>query len=521
MDLGLLKAMKGVIQTDFLVKREEIDTLEKLIATTATWLKPRAHVDLDEFKTGTTKVKDDKEVTTIFIEGEKVRKFGLRFEHDDKERKNFRWQTTVCFQEPYNEPENIGVSIRLSNGFTTSGLQTSRYDITKPNLIGRIISNFHAHDSLRISTDGLSIHDHGDLEAAARWIEHPKRQMPIIYMSEEFRTGRTVIPVAPLARNLAGLAIVLNEDEPRGRMSSYLSEENQLKLACYNGSIRIYWPMGDGSSGVHHRYWTPFQIKEFESKLSRISFSNFLLKIIADQSLSRKPILTFSDLELENQRNEILELSIDTDYEQIVGMYSKENERLKSRIEELELEGRETVSRTIFLENRVSELEERLSEFEDVTEQSEDEKQLTSVDEALRRFQNKNPKNVIVLSKAKSGAKNYLFEDPEMIYRALNWLNTTYIQIRTGKIQEPNIDENARRLIGMGYSGGQTQTTMGRCKQDYFADYKGQSIPLEEHLKFGTSRDPRKSIRIGFYYDKDAEVVVLGYIGQHQKNSKT
>ena len=41
------------------------------------------------------------------------------------------------------------------------------------------------------------------------------------------------------------------------------------------------------------------------------------------------------------------------------------------------------------------------------------------------------------------------------------------------------------------------------------------------HIKKGTSREARYSIRVGFHYDEESEKLVIGYIGQHQTTANS
>ena len=44
---------------------------------------------------------------------------------------------------------------------------------------------------------------------------------------------------------------------------------------------------------------------------------------------------------------------------------------------------------------------------------------------------------------------------------------------------------------------------------------------IREHIGRGPSTRPEETIRIAFAWDKDQKKVVIGYIGQHQKNTKS
>jgi hypothetical protein len=62
---------------------------------------------------------------------------------------------------------------------------------------------------------------------------------------------------------------------------------------------------------------------------------------------------------------------------------------------------------------------------------------------------------------------------------------------------------------------------MGQYKSDYEVTWRGKAVKLREHVGFGTSRDPRHTIRVAFFFDDRTKRVVVGYVGLHQQNRAT
>jgi hypothetical protein len=62
---------------------------------------------------------------------------------------------------------------------------------------------------------------------------------------------------------------------------------------------------------------------------------------------------------------------------------------------------------------------------------------------------------------------------------------------------------------------------MGMYASDYEVIYEGCKVKLKEHVGFGTSTEPRHTIRIAFFFDETKQKVVVGYIGQHQATRKS
>ena len=55
---------------------------------------------------------------------------------------------------------------------------------------------------------------------------------------------------------------------------------------------------------------------------------------------------------------------------------------------------------------------------------------------------------------------------------------------------------------------------MGEHAEDYELTVDGVKYQLAKHLKKGTDNN---MIRIGFEWDEDLQVVIVGFIGRHQR----
>jgi hypothetical protein len=66
--------------------------------------------------------------------------------------------------------------------------------------------------------------------------------------------------------------------------------------------------------------------------------------------------------------------------------------------------------------------------------------------------------------------------------------------------------------------------TMGMFAEWYRIDHaykNGVRAFATTHIGAGKSRKPEETIRIGYDWDPDRKLAVIGYIGQHQKNRLT
>ena len=111
------------------------------------------------------------------------------------------------------------------------------------------------------------------------------------------------------------------------------------------------------------------------------------------------------------------------------------------------------------------------------------------------------------------------FKWPERVWQALEWLATDYYESRVGLATNPDLDGSCRLASGMWYKTSQHDNTMAAYRNSYTTRVDGRLIWLREHIGKGTGFDPRRTIRIGFDWDRPLQKVIIGYLGQHQRTA--
>ena len=113
--------------------------------------------------------------------------------------------------------------------------------------------------------------------------------------------------------------------------------------------------------------------------------------------------------------------------------------------------------------------------------------------------------------------KNPSFEDTMAVWQAFEWLATEYHDSRCNGFDGiDGFDESCREACGLWYKPKQSDTAKGKYPEHYTTKVDSTTYTLDEHIGKG-SRDPRSMIRIGFAWDKNKKVVVVGYIGRHPR----
>ena len=116
---------------------------------------------------------------------------------------------------------------------------------------------------------------------------------------------------------------------------------------------------------------------------------------------------------------------------------------------------------------------------------------------------------------------NSPYRYPEEVWLAFEWLAGTYFKARTKKQSCPDFDASIRAAIsGWSYSGHQNESTMKANKAWYQCTaFDGRKVWIPEHLRSGNGRDAEEAIRIAFTWDEQSQKVIIGFLGQHQRNT--
>ncbi|WP_171188834.1 hypothetical protein [Alienimonas chondri] len=144
-----------------------------------------------------------------------------------------------------------------------------------------------------------------------------------------------------------------------------------------------------------------------------------------------------------------------------------------------------------------------------------------SVDAALSRAAEEYPQALAFAFNSKSVREGYPYRHPDRVYLGLKFLATTLRDALAGREPCADLDEECLRQCGLHYSPNQSASTMGQFPEDYRTVWGGEEVPLTRHLRGGNNKDPRLSVRLAFHYDRAADTVVIGYLGQHQRTRST
>jgi hypothetical protein len=451
--------------------------------------------------------------------------FAFELTHPDATSKSILWRSTLAFAK--NTAGTFDTEVALYKGWADSSDRPLYPVPSRPMIVPELISKFGAECGFELGCIPILLST-PMVQPLADLIYDPKRKLPILLISALYATDVPVLDkrqVDWIASLLAGTARVY---VAKNRFPSLRLEECAGKsMACYNGAVRLYWPIPAEGDRPYHPYWSLKDIIRLEKNIAR----PLLLKVSAftvglESQVSHGALVEYK---AEGKRNMLLMSSNlqtlvkeHTELKELLDLYLADNDRLKAQvagqtaaIEDLE---RKLAQANDRIEQLTYALESRKAAPE---EPAEEQPALVfrDVQEAVVQIMHSYSENTIVITpKALKGAKDSLYEEPADVYAALEWLATTYLA--EGTKDPAGLRASCLQRCRMNYQAGQGAAMIFHPK-DYHVTVDGRNYELAEHLAKGNSRDGRRTIRIGFAYDDDNKRVIVGYISQHQTTAAT
>jgi hypothetical protein len=252
-----------------------------------------------------------------------------------------------------------------------------------------------------------------------------RRRIPLVLLAPYARGDENLIDHTKLARNLAGVAVIILVTDPE--ITWEIAEELGRQLSCFHGAARIYWPNFERDDDPRsHRLFLGNWIEEIgEAAAGRIIeqtvFAVAAFRFVPDQRISeiiRSVEMTGRQKQLEQKKaagDDFWE-----DYERDLARLEEAN----SKIIELEAENANLkANQKLLFSNAL--------EANAPDERAKDELvSVSSVMEAVREA-DKRTRNVVFLPTAHSSAGESPFQRPFDVFKALMDLDEIVAAWRT------------------------------------------------------------------------------------------
>jgi hypothetical protein len=367
-------------------------------------------------------------------------------------------------------------------------------------------------------------------------LDNPAREYALILISPEPFSERFHAQPDDVIGQVAGMARVFAI--PNKAHTQAVGEAVGKRFSAWNGAIRVLMP--PLSNGYIADELILGEQLEVEKKRGKSPENHLLLLLTNRLNLShyrheiapahvRQHVLTLRLKALSAQTQGIAaqKQRLDVMQEQME-LKESEIERLKKQYDNAYADWEEAETRAA----EIPRLKAQIDTYEAVFEKAKGAGNalapiaapITSVADAIKAARERFGNQLAFSFNSKSDGEKSPYEEPREVMNAFEWLATTYYESKIGKRPCPDLDADLySKLPGWHYAGHQKETTMKGLSAWYQCLWQGRKLWIKEHLKGGAtrSRRPEESIRIAFAWEPDAEKVVIGFLGQHQDNSKS
>lgn len=452
----------------------------------------------------------------MVLEDDGSSRWALALSHTDHDDPAVLWRTELGVLRLPSDQVFFSCSLYL--GRTDSSLAPIRHAVSRPRVVLDVLKQFTGHGALPMTSRPLLLKpDPSYIEAFLRLLCEERRQHPVVFVSVHEQSGGYFFDVKRLADHLAGTAYVVASQSLDA--CHLLQEQLPAEYGATDGAVRLYWPgFGDNSDPFDHPRWTKSRILAIQAR-SQDAFSKKLLADIAAVASASVPeqMLTWAKMEEATRHHAIAQARAAQDELGMARLFEQDNADLRLRIAGLEAELK-AKAEALFKAQR------SLSDLTSAQAQPTADAPLprvSSVAEAIEVAATRWPAELVFQPNNKS-EDDSPFQPAQEVLCALRWLATTYYGAKLGKAKCADLDHNLReKLPGWSYSPHQSDTSSTTYAEWYQCTWEGRKYDITPHIGRGSSTRPEETIRIGFAWDKPRKKVVIGYVGQHQKNTKS
>lgn len=473
------------------------------------------------------------EVTRAQAAGGELWAARLRYPDESRAGRVWRAELTLARRE-----SQLAFGLKLD---LAAREETPLVDISVPRIARFVIDKIGLHAGA--SRIALTPSRCSDGRALAEHLRDPERTLPTVVLSlvdGEAQAWVGKLDPKTLAQRLAGLAEIVLLPVAA---SFALTEAIGKAWSCFRGAVRVYRApfRPESDSFARHPLYLPERIVAFEEDTGT-PFAGHLSQLVARESLgparSEPDVPTFARVqELARAARLQQARSAGQTAEQLLELAEQEIRALRQRMDELERErvAREEESDQLLTEAererdealrelraaraRIEALESRLRRAQiDVDADVPSLKKAAEFEEWAERHL---AGRLVLLPRAIRDAKGALFQDWELVGRALLYLAGPY---RTMRIEggPERLEAHDRALAALGLENSSVGGDLQHHADRFRVDWRNGKRLLDQHVKNGgNTRDPTRCLRIYFFWDEEEQLVVIGSLPSHIRTGAT
>ena len=470
--------------------------------------------------------------------------FCMKASHPDNEIPGRIW-TIEAEIIVVNEKILFGVKVSYS---TPKSSEADSVGFSIPKFVSNIIRRNGVKDVRILGKNVWDIKCEGDIEQLYDLIQNSNRRMPVVVITEnnayngigEQYIKGYLIDAEVLVRNVGSIAHIVRI--PANIMDKWCDVTGK-NWGVYGGAIRTYFPEADFTEDnyMHHplsvvnrimaSIYTDESGNEYVAgEAFRHLLENNLKKYNTNVRLDWEELghkfYFMANRELFKERENTL-----LDIEQLRKVYEMQIKELEEKISDIE---NESLTILMEMENKKKEIDEardiiyrlnvRVDTLEQQLENSRGEKTdipiLNEYSKLQEWVETYFPGRICLHSRAIRTLKEAVYESPELVFKCIKLLGTTYYQMRMGLVTREEFNEQCQ-ILGIEEEGAITDVAEGSLGDTYVVSYHGAKVKLDRHLRKGKTKDPRYCMRIYFFWCEEEAQVVIGSLPQHLTTSAT
>ena len=454
--------------------------------------------------------------------------WAARLDDADKSVPRRTWVTEVGVARQSDEQYLFGARLVC----TTRG-ENPRFERSLPGFVRQIITQEEATlDGVRVTSQPWIVRDEQTVDQLVDLLERPARRANVIVLSlpeSSEDENEAIISASELCSQTLGVAHVAVITGPA---AFHLSDRVGKQLSVFQQAVRTYKP----GFNLHvdepfsHPLALPQRVMEWSD--GRSGYCSFLIGSVLSDTVKHgnleAEVPSYAQIRhfAARRRLESARDSNATERE-LLQMFEEDNARLSSEIDDLKQtsdslradveEERDRAWKHVFrLRQRVEALQATRNE------QGETPDTPTTLDD-FEKWASQNVSEAVELtSRAIQGVKKSQYSNPKLLYQALLLLCDYYVPMRRYGGEKLRSDySKACQKLGLEETPTISSPSSGEQGETYFVNHAGKRELLARHLKRGNSREPRHCFRLYFFWDDDAEQVVVGWLPSHLRTRKT
>lgn len=367
----------------------------------------------------------------------------------------------------------------------------------------------------------LSLED--DAEDLCDHLEDPERRLPIIVVT--LPDGEDQAPLVndnAVAKATAGLARVIRLP---AELTWVLTKRFTKQRSVFDGAVRVYLPGFSASDNpFRHRLFLASWLRE---PANAIACELWLRRLAADTSISStrlgKDVVDYFAVLTASRRLRATQLKAQQAPDAELYVIAQELiDGLEKQLVEKDKEIEAYVGEVISAEERATAAEQenrsllfKVRELKDALARgghkpASDPDLPQEWSEFADWVDHSFPDRVVLTSAARRLVRKPEFEDVGQVARAVQWLATVQ-HVRRLSGGGSTRDETIEPGLINAYCGGDTYQTF----------WQGRRYDVDQHIKNGPTRDPRRCLRIYYFWEPDLQQTIIDHLPAHRDTDAT